>query len=91
MRTPENVSWHLDLVYDSMWNLLTALWRWNEGERPEGAEPIKKVLMTGLATGYGEITFEKCAKQMFLAARKFARGWGDCTQGGMTFRSRCRR
>ncbi|RDX41095.1 macro domain-like protein [Lentinus brumalis] len=77
MRAPENVSWHLDLVHDSMWNLLTALWRWNEGERPEGAEPIIKVLMTGLATGYGEMSFEKCAKQMFLAARNFARGWGD--------------
>ena len=26
MRTPEDVSWHLDIVYDCMWNLLTALW-----------------------------------------------------------------
>lgn len=77
MRTPEDVSWHIDLVYDSMWNLLTALWQWNEGERPNGAEPIKRVLMTGLATGNGGIAFDKCARQMFLAALNFARGWGD--------------
>ena len=77
MRTPEDVSWHLDIVYDCMWNLLTALWRWNEGERPEGAAPIKKVLMTGLATGYGGVSFDKCAKQMCLAVRNFVKGWGD--------------
>lgn len=78
MRTPEDVSWHLDLVYDSMWNLLTAIWRWNLGERPDGAVPIRRVLMTGLATGFGGIGYDKCARQMFLAALNFAKGWGDC-------------
>ncbi|KZT01234.1 uncharacterized protein LAESUDRAFT_717641 [Laetiporus sulphureus 93-53] len=89
MRTPEDVSWHIDLVYDSMWNLLTALWQWNEGERPNGAEPIKRVLMTDLATGNGGIGFDKCVRQMFLAALNFARGWGDHPRWGGLM-DRCR-
>jgi len=77
MRTPEDVSWHVDLVYESMWNLLSALLHWNEGERPEGEEPIKRVLMTGLGTGNGGIGFDKCARQMALATLNFALGWGE--------------
>ncbi|KAI0077619.1 macro domain-like protein [Panus rudis PR-1116 ss-1] len=77
MRTPEDVSWHRDLVYECMWNLLVALWRWNEGERPEAAPRIQQVLLTGLGTGNGGIDLDKCAKQMFLAALNFARGWGE--------------
>jgi hypothetical protein len=77
MRVPENVSWNLDLIYESMWNLLTAIWRWNAGERPKGAVPIKRVLMTGLATGYGGIGHNKCARQMILATLNFVKGWGD--------------
>ncbi|CDO77914.1 hypothetical protein BN946_scf184727.g3 [Trametes cinnabarina] len=77
MRTPEDVSWHRDLVYESMWNLLTSIWRWNKGERPAGAGPIEKVLMTGLGTGNGGIGYDKCARQMCLAALNFARGWGN--------------
>ncbi|KAH9891949.1 macro domain-like protein [Cubamyces lactineus] len=77
MRTPESVAWHHDLVYECMWNLLTALWRWNEGERPEGAPPVQRVLMTGLGTGTGGIGYDTCAQQMFVAALNFARGWGE--------------
>ncbi|KAI8986108.1 hypothetical protein BD414DRAFT_545820 [Trametes punicea] len=77
MRIPENIAWHVDLVYECMWNLLSALWRWNKGERPEGAQPIERVLLTGLGTGCGAIGFRKCARQMMLAALNFARGWGE--------------
>lgn len=77
MRTPEDVSWNVDLVYECMWNLLSALWRWNGGERPAGARPVERVLMTGLATGNGGISYERCARQMALAALNFARGWGE--------------
>ncbi|KAI0826858.1 macro domain-like protein [Trametes gibbosa] len=77
MRTPEDVSWHVDLVYECMWNLLSALWRWNQGERPAGARPVERVLMTGLGTGSGGISYDKCARQMALAALNFARGWGE--------------
>ena len=34
MRIPESVAWHRDLVYECVWNLLSALERWNAGERP---------------------------------------------------------
>ena len=77
MRVPEDVSWHVDLVYDSMWSLLAAVYQWNAGERPAGARPIRRVLMTGLATGFGGIGYDKCARQMFLAALNFAKAWGD--------------
>ncbi|KAI0072984.1 macro domain-like protein [Panus rudis PR-1116 ss-1] len=79
MRVPEPVAWHVDLVYDSMWNLLTALWQWNldieDGVR--NGKKIERVLMTGLATGCGEIGAKRCARQMILAVRHFAEGWGD--------------
>ncbi|OBZ71528.1 hypothetical protein A0H81_08525 [Grifola frondosa] len=44
MRTPEDVSWHQDLVYNSMWALLVGITRWNEttcgggDERPHGSK-----------------------------------------------------
>ncbi|KAJ8501937.1 hypothetical protein ONZ51_g304 [Trametes cubensis] len=76
MRTPESVRWHVDLVYECMWHLLSALWRWNKGERPPGARPVEQVLMTGLGTGWGQIGAERCARQMALAALNFAKGWG---------------
>jgi len=75
MRTPEDVSWHRDLVFNSMWSLLLELARWNEGHPNDQA--IKTVLMTGLGTGQGGISAEKCAQQMMLAVRYFAQGWGD--------------
>ncbi|KAJ3505092.1 hypothetical protein NLJ89_g7598 [Agrocybe chaxingu] len=71
MRTPEDVSWHQDLVYNSMWSLLVAVSRWNE-IHPE--EKIERVLMTGLATGQGGFTAEKCAEQMMLAVKHFTEG-----------------
>ncbi|KAI0372219.1 macro domain-like protein [Pilatotrama ljubarskyi] len=77
MRVPEDVSWNVDLVYECTWNLLSALWRWNRGERPEGAQRVERVLMTGLGTGWGRIGYERCARQMVLAALNFARGWGE--------------
>ncbi|KAI0648004.1 macro domain-like protein [Trametes meyenii] len=82
MRTPEDVSWHVDLVYECMWNLLSALWRWNAGERPAGAGRVERVLMTGLGTGSGGVSYERCARQIALAALNFARGWGERPRWG---------
>ncbi|KAI0667571.1 hypothetical protein C8Q78DRAFT_981508 [Trametes maxima] len=82
MRTPEDVSWHVDLVYECMWNLLSALWRWNAGERPADAGRVEQVLMTGLGTGSGGVSYERCARQMALAAQNFARGWGERPRWG---------
>ncbi|KAI0349481.1 macro domain-like protein [Trametes cingulata] len=79
MRVPEDVSWHVDLVYECTWSLLSALWRWNcvPGGRPAGAGRVERVLMTGLGTGTGGVGYERCARQMVLAALNFARGWGE--------------
>ncbi|KAH9913730.1 uncharacterized protein B0H18DRAFT_158211 [Fomitopsis serialis] len=79
MRYPVDVSWHEDLVYNTMWSLLVEVERWNEsvnrGER-EG-ESIRKVCMTGLATGVGGVRKEVCARQMILAVKHFL----DVTSG----------
>ncbi|KAF8808992.1 macro domain-like protein [Phlegmacium glaucopus] len=60
MHTPENVSWHKDLVYNAMWALLTL-----------ASSTIRTVLMTGLGTGYGGISAKRCAQQMVLAVKHF--------------------
>ncbi|PCH37712.1 macro domain-like protein [Wolfiporia cocos MD-104 SS10] len=69
MRTPEYVNWHRDLVYNTMWSLLTEVERWNEGASEE--ERIRKVAMTGLATGIGGVDKEVCARQMVIAIKHF--------------------
>lgn len=69
MRTPSNVAWHRDLVYNSMWTLQVAIENWNR-DHPEG-EPIRRVLMTGLATGCGFVPPKKCAVQMVLSVQQF--------------------
>ncbi|TFY76943.1 hypothetical protein EWM64_g7068 [Hericium alpestre] len=78
IRQPEDVSWHKDLVYNSMWSLLVEISQWNRGRRTmEGDRDAKKidtVLMTGLATGWGQISTEKCAWQMMLAVKHFVQG-----------------
>jgi hypothetical protein len=69
MRVPDNVRWHEDLIYNCMWSLLVAVKNWNMNP---GNAKIKRVLLTGLATGYGGMRANKCAEQMILAARHFA-------------------
>ncbi|KAI1788300.1 macro domain-like protein [Ganoderma leucocontextum] len=76
MRTPENVTWHKEVVYNCVWSLLVAIDSHNaeiaadpEKAAREGASPIETVVMTGLATGVGAVSPEMCAKQM---ARAFA-------------------
>lgn len=69
MRVPDSVAWHRDIVYHCMWSLQVAVKNWNR-DHP-GDRAIKRVLMTGLATGYGEIPADKCAHQMVLAVHHF--------------------
>ena len=68
MHTPEDVSWHKDLVYNAMWTLLVEIKRWNQSEVGK-ASSIHTVLMTGLGTGQGGISVERCAQQMVLAVK----------------------
>ncbi|KAI0271252.1 macro domain-like protein [Gloeopeniophorella convolvens] len=85
MRYPVDVRWHQDLIYNATWNLLVEIERWNaEPEMGSGLNrKIERVLMTGLATGYGRVSSERCAQQMMLAVKHFAQGvpeyadWGE--------------
>ncbi|KAI9437333.1 hypothetical protein H4582DRAFT_2111932 [Lactarius indigo] len=77
MRYPADVRWHQDLIYNVMWNLLVEVARWNRGPGVvgnAGGKKIERILMTGLATGTGRVSAQRCAKQMLLAVRHFAQG-----------------
>ena len=72
MHTPEDVSWHKDLVYNAMWTLLVEIKRWNQlvlVGKDGATSSIHTVLMTGLGTGQGGISVKRCAQQMVLAVK----------------------
>ncbi|KAF8625665.1 hypothetical protein AX15_005244 [Amanita polypyramis BW_CC] len=76
MRHPCDISWHKDIVYNTMWSLLVEIERWNEerkghGDERVGSDVIYNVLMPGLGTGTGKISPQVCAQQMALAVRHF--------------------
>jgi len=82
MRYPVDVRWHQDLVYNALWSLLIEISRWNAEHLAPGPgdarrKMIKRVLMTGLGTGYGKVSAARCAQQMILAIRHFAQGVPD--------------
>lgn len=87
MRRPGNVRWDREVVYECVWSLLAAVDKHNRGaggtayamsggEGTEGGaseeEQIRSVLMTPLATGYGEWGPEPWAAQVVLAMKHFA-------------------
>lgn len=73
MRVPEDVRWNQDIVYNCMWSLLVSLSRHHDAAVAAGEEPaIKKVVVSGLATGFGKVSFERCAEQMALAVKHFS-------------------
>ncbi|KAJ7598137.1 hypothetical protein C8J56DRAFT_1000123 [Mycena floridula] len=82
MRVPENVAWHRDLVYNSMWSLLVSIGHWNSSADDQAnseladnpKRPISSVLIPGLGTGVGNIGAERCARQMILAVKHFFQG-----------------
>lgn len=76
MRVPQSVTWDRDVVYNCTWSLLNALDQHNAGvgagpAAADGGARIGKVLMTGLATGVGGVSAERCAQQMALAVKHF--------------------
>ena len=87
MRVPQDVRWHRDLAYNATWALLAEVARWNadagadasavpQGEGGAsranvGKQRIERVLMTGLGTGAGGVSAERCARQMVLAVKHF--------------------
>ena len=72
-----------------MWSILVSVEKHNAAVTQTGTGArIQKVLMTGLATGFGEISSAKCAQQMALAVKHFieasahpkkwsSMSWGD--------------
>ena len=71
MRTPENVNWDFEVVYECTWSLLVAIDNHNAAASTTGQPIIGKVLMTGLATGVGGVNAAKCAVQMALAIKHY--------------------
>ena len=72
MRIPEDVVWNREIVYNCMWSLLVSLDQHNQAEEiSRNGKRIHKVLMTGLATGVGNVSAERCAQQMALAVENF--------------------
>ena len=71
MRTPENVNWDREVVYECMWSLLVAIDNHNATASTSRKPRISKVALTGLATGVGGVSAEKCAMQMALAVKQY--------------------
>jgi len=72
MRIPEDVVWNREIAYNCLWSLLNSLDQHNRAAVTSGdGSRISKVLMTGLATGVGNISPKRCAQQMALAVRDF--------------------
>lgn len=75
MRTPDNVRWDREVVYECVWSLLCAVDQHNraieEGKGPEDGVKIKTLLMTPLATGCGMVTPQRWAEQAVLAIKHF--------------------
>jgi O-acetyl-ADP-ribose deacetylase (regulator of RNase III) len=69
MRIVEDVRWDKDVVYNCTWNLLCEVTKHNQ--MCNGRDVIKTIACTGLATGVGEWSTERCAEQMALAIKHF--------------------
>jgi O-acetyl-ADP-ribose deacetylase (regulator of RNase III) len=80
MRTPENVCWDKEVVYECTWTLLNAID--NHNSNCAEGEKIKKVLCPGLATGVGRVSAEKCAVQMVLAIDHYEKAVNDPKKWG---------
>ena len=80
MKTPSDVRWDREVVFECIWTLLAAIERHNR--RVAEAKPdtshdgskekeIRSVMMTPLATGCGIVSAEKWAAQTVIAMRQF--------------------
>lgn len=74
MRTPQDVTWDREVVYEAVWSLLCAVDKHNarvrDGKDPEKVE-IRSLLMTPMATGCGRVSAERWAHQLILALKHF--------------------
>ncbi|KAL9618387.1 MAG: hypothetical protein Q9160_006895 [Pyrenula sp. 1 TL-2023] len=75
MRTPGDVRWDREVVYECVWSLLCGIGRHNEGK--EAGERIEEVLMTPLGTGTGGVSEERWAEQAVLALKHYVEAGED--------------
>jgi len=77
MRSPQNVTWDREVVYECIWTILCAIDKHNRrittssSENKAGEKPIESFLMTPLATGCGFWSPERWAAQTVVAIRHF--------------------
>ncbi|KAL4791556.1 hypothetical protein BDV19DRAFT_370372 [Aspergillus venezuelensis] len=78
MRTPNDVRWDREVVYECVWSLFNELERWNRtldvdlpSNAPQLRQPIESILITPMATGCGRVSPERWAEQFVLALRHF--------------------
>lgn len=75
MKIPQNVVWDKEVVYECVWALLATVNKHNrkveEVNDDKKDRPIRSLLMTPLATGYGGWSAERWAAQTVLAIRHF--------------------
>ncbi|KAF8867605.1 hypothetical protein BD779DRAFT_1694765 [Infundibulicybe gibba] len=74
MRTPEDVSWDKEFVYNTMRAFLVELERWNAVHRDDPANIIHTIVMTGLGTDQGGMSRKRSVQQMVLAVKHFQEG-----------------
>ena len=74
MRTPQEVEWDREVVYEAIWSLMCAVDKHNmavvEG-KADGEARIESLLMTPMATGIGKVSAERWAGQLCLALKHF--------------------
>ena len=73
MHFPREISWHLDIVYNTMWSLLAEVDRHNREKEAklEGDGKIRSILMPALGTGTGKLSIQRFVKQFALAVKNF--------------------
>ncbi|KAM4061126.1 phage tail assembly-like protein [Hirsutella rhossiliensis] len=75
MRTPQEVVWDREVIYECVWSLLCAIDRHNRALGQSGVSAddagIRSILITPMATGVGRVSAERWAHQFILAIRHF--------------------
>jgi O-acetyl-ADP-ribose deacetylase (regulator of RNase III) len=74
MREPGSVEWDREVVYECVWSLLGQIEGWNRGLGKDGdgdGRKIKRILMTPLAAGIGNVSKKRWAAQTVLALKHF--------------------
>lgn len=67
MRTPADVQWDREVIYNCVWSLLRSVELHNESAGED--RKIKTILITPLATGVGRVSYPRWAGQFVLAMK----------------------